>query len=157
MLHRKGGAPTTGRVEKPILDHGKRSITLDLKGQGDRDIALALIDIGDGPIEWLRPGVMERLGLGPTDLQDRNRKLVYGRMTGWGQDSPMAARAGHDLNYISLAGALWHASPAGVAPRTPPTLVCDIGGGVVCGGRHAGKVDPRARDGAGDGRRRRHL
>ena len=130
-VHRKGGAATPGMPERSLLDRGKRSIALDLKDPGDTDTLLALVASADGLIEGFRPGVMERLGLGPETCQAVNPALVYGRMTGWGQDSPLSQRAGHDLNYIALSGALWYASQAGECPMPPPTLVGDIGGGAM--------------------------
>lgn len=130
-IHRKGGAATPGMPERSLLDRGKRSIALDLKNANDLDTALRLIDTADALIEGFRPGVMEKLGLAPDVCLTRNPKLVYGRMTGWGQDSPLADTAGHDLNYIALSGALWYASHPGHAPQTPPTLVGDIGGGAM--------------------------
>ncbi|MAZ18439.1 MAG: CoA transferase [Ahrensia sp.] len=114
-----------------LLDRGKRSIALDLKAPGDRDTALSLIASADGLIEGFRPGVMERLGLGPDPCHAANPALVYGRMTGWGQEGPLAQIAGHDLNYIARSGALWYASAPGDAPMTPPTVVGDIGGGAL--------------------------
>ena len=96
-----------------------------------RQSVLDLVREADVLIEGFRPGVMERLGLGPGDCHAVNRKLVYGRMTGWGQTGPRAERAGHDLNYIALSGALWYASLPGQPPVTPPTLVGDIGGGAM--------------------------
>ncbi len=131
VVHRAQGAPAPGMPDRPILDRGKRSIALDLKSPQDRDTALALIATSDALIEGFRPGVMERLGLGPETCHARNPALVYGRMTGWGQEGPLSDRAGHDMNYIGLAGALWHASPAGQPPVAPPTLVGDIGGGAL--------------------------
>ncbi|MFP4328679.1 MAG: CaiB/BaiF CoA transferase family protein [Paracoccaceae bacterium] len=129
-VHRPGPAPavTGGRS---LLDRGKRSILLDLKSDGDLCTLLRLLDTADGVIEGFRPGVMERRGLGPDALHARNPRLVYGRMTGWGQDGPRAAQAGHDLNYIGLSGALWYASPPGQPPFPPPTLLGDIGGGAL--------------------------
>ncbi|MFN3958666.1 MAG: CaiB/BaiF CoA transferase family protein [Parvularculaceae bacterium] len=85
----------------------------------------------DATIEGLRPGVMERLGLGPEVLMAANPRLVYGRITGWGQTGPLAPIAGHDLNYVSLAGAAWYAGQAGAAPAPPPTIAGDIGGGAL--------------------------
>ncbi|HEY4084246.1 MAG TPA: CaiB/BaiF CoA-transferase family protein [Burkholderiaceae bacterium] len=117
--------------DKAIFNRGKKSIVLDLKDPESVEIALRLIDTADALIEGMRPGVMERLGLGPDFCLARNPRLVYGRMTGWGQDGPLAQSAGHDLNYIALSGALWYASPAGSAPLTPPTLVGDLGGGAL--------------------------
>jgi alpha-methylacyl-CoA racemase len=131
VVHRKGGNPTPGMPERPILDRGKRSITLDLKHAGDRAVFLKLVATAEALIEGFRPGVMERLGIGPKDCHGVNPAMVYGRMTGWGQTGPLAQVAGHDMNYIGLSGALWHASPAGQPPVAPPTLVGDIGGGAL--------------------------
>lgn len=122
---------TPGMPESSLLDRGKRSITLDLKDPADAGTFLKLAKNAHGLIEGFRPGVMERLGLGPEDCHAVNPGLVYGRMTGWGQDSPLAHAAGHDLNYISLSGALWYASAPGDVPLTPATLVGDIGGGAM--------------------------
>ncbi|MEO0751178.1 MAG: CaiB/BaiF CoA-transferase family protein [Pseudomonadota bacterium] len=122
------------RAEAPdpsLLDRGKRSIVLDLKAAEDLAVARALVGRADGLIEGLRPGVMERLGLGPEPCMAANPKLVYGRMTGWGQSGPRATTAGHDLAYIGLSGALWYAGAPGAAPVTPATLVGDIGGGAM--------------------------
>ena len=130
-IHRKGQAVTPGMPERSILDRGKRSIDLDLKDAGDLNIAKRLIASADALIEGFRPGVMEKLGLGPEPCHEANPKLVYGRMTGWGQDSPLSDTAGHDLNYIALSGALWYASQPGQPPQTPATLVGDIGGGAM--------------------------
>src|SRR6056297_837469 len=130
VIHRPGGGnAVAGEVN--LLDRGKRSITLDLKQADDLRTARALISTADALIEGFRPGVMERLGLGPEDLQADTPRLVYGRMTGWGQTGPKAQTAGHDLNYIASSGALWYASHPGDAPQTPPTLLGDIGGGAM--------------------------
>jgi alpha-methylacyl-CoA racemase len=129
VIQRPGGPPLPGLPDANLLDRGKRTIALDLKSSADLAVVRALIARADAVIEGYRPGVMERLGLGPDDLRALNPALVYGRMTGWGQSGPRADRAGHDLNYIALSGALWYASPPGVPPFTPPTLVGDIGGG----------------------------
>ncbi|MFP4305191.1 MAG: CaiB/BaiF CoA transferase family protein [Rhodosalinus sp.] len=131
VVHRKVPPETPGLGDRSPLDRGKRSIALDLKDAADRAVLEALIARADGLIEGFRPGVMERLGLGPAEAHALNPALVYGRMTGWGQAGPRAAQAGHDLNYIALSGALWYASPPGDAPLTPPTLVGDIGGGAL--------------------------
>ncbi|WP_223477079.1 CaiB/BaiF CoA transferase family protein [Oricola indica] len=130
-IHRKDVAGASVAAERNLLDRGKRSIALDLKDPEDIVTARSLIASADGLIEGFRPGVMERLGLGPDECRADNPALVYGRMTGWGQEGPLAQRVGHDLNYISLSGALWYASPPGEAPVTPPTLVGDIGGGAL--------------------------
>ncbi len=114
-----------------ILNRGKRSVTADLKTAEGRTAVLQLVEHADVLIEGMRPGVMEKLGLGPDVCLQRNPSLVYGRMTGWGQTGPLAPVAGHDTNYISVSGALWHASPAGQRPVTPFTVVGDIGGGAL--------------------------
>lgn len=114
-----------------ILNRGKRSICLDLKNPRAVDLVLELVSTCDALIEGMRPGVMERLGLGPEALLARQPKLVYGRMTGWGQSGPLAQRAGHDINYIARSGALWYSGQAGEAPLAPPTLVGDLGGGAL--------------------------
>ncbi|WP_113911927.1 CaiB/BaiF CoA transferase family protein [Roseovarius dicentrarchi] len=129
VVHRKGGNPTPGMPQAPVIDRGKRSIALDLKDAGDLGTVMALIQTSDGLIEGFRPGVMEKFGLGPEDCHAANPALVYGRMTGWGQDGPMAHMAGHDMNYIGMSGALWYASLPGQPPMAPATLVGDIGGG----------------------------
>ncbi|WP_417587005.1 CaiB/BaiF CoA transferase family protein [Pararhodobacter oceanensis] len=130
-VQRPEGPPLPGLPPRNLLDRGKRTIALDLKSPEDRVILNALIRRADALIEGFRPGVMERLSLGPTDCHALNPKLVYGRMTGWGQDGPRAREAGHDLNYIALSGALWYGSPPGEPPFTPPTLLGDIGGGAL--------------------------
>lgn len=131
VVHRKGGNPTPGVPERSVLDRGKRSIALDLKDADDLAVFRQLVAGADGLIEGFRPGVMEKLGIGPEALHAVNPRLVFGRMTGWGQQSPLSAAAGHDLNYISMSGALWYAGTPGDAPVTPATLVGDIGGGAL--------------------------
>ncbi|HXI86969.1 MAG TPA: CoA transferase, partial [Parvularculaceae bacterium] len=101
-----------------IYRRGKRSITLDLKTEAGRGAALKIAANAEALIEGLRPGVMERLGLGPADIRALNPKIVYGRLTGWGQSGPLAPAAGHDVNYVSLSGAAWYAGAAG-SPPTP--------------------------------------
>ncbi|WP_175687493.1 CaiB/BaiF CoA transferase family protein [Burkholderia anthina] len=121
-----------------VLRDGKTVVELDLKTSDGRADALALIAQADALIEGLRPGVMERLGLGPADCARGNPKLVYGRMTGWGQHGPLAAAAGHDLNYVALTGLLSLSAPRDGRPGLPPTVVGDAGGalglafGIVC-------------------------
>jgi alpha-methylacyl-CoA racemase len=112
-----------------VMMRGKRSVTLDLKSPAAKEVALSLLGKADALIEGFRPGVMERLGLGPEVALARNPRLVYGRMTGWGQDGPLAARAGHDINYIALAGVLHAFGRRGEAPVPPLNLVGDFGGG----------------------------
>jgi alpha-methylacyl-CoA racemase len=110
-----------------VMMRGKRSVTLDLKSS--KAAALELIARADVVLEGMRPGVMERLGLGPDAALAHNPRLVYGRMTGWGQDGPLAPRAGHDINYIALAGVLHAIGRKGGAPVPPLNLVGDYGGG----------------------------
>lgn len=114
---------------KAFFNRGKKSITLDLKEPDSIEIALKLISRSDALIEGFRPGVMERLGLGPDECFAINSRLVYGRLTGWGQDGPLAKAAGHDLNYIALTGALFYSGHKDESPFAPPTYVGDIGGG----------------------------
>lgn len=130
VIHRPS-PPLPGFPDPNPLDRGKRSIVLDLKREGDAAVARALAARADVLIEGLRPGVMERLGLGPDALTAANPRLVYGRMTGWGQTGPLAERAGHDLAYLARSGALWYASPPGQPPFPPPTLLGDMAGGAA--------------------------
>lgn len=132
------GTPTDPKFN--LLNRGRRSIALDLKKAEDLKVAKALIARADALVEGYRPKVMERLGLGPDDCLKINPRLVYGRMTGWGQDGPLALVAGHDINYISLIGALNTIGPKHGAPVAPLNLVSDYGGGalylafgIVCG------------------------
>jgi len=108
---------------------GRRDIAVDLKHPDGVETVLRLVEHADALIEGFRPGVTERLGLGPDPCLARNPRLVYGRMTGWGQDGPLAQAAGHDINYISVAGALAHFGRAGAPPTPPLNLVGDYGGG----------------------------
>lgn len=144
-----------------VMARGRRSIALDLKKPAGRLAALGLIDRADVLLEGFRPGVMERLGLGPDVCLQRNPKLVYGRITGWGQDGPLAQAAGHDINYVALSGMLHAMGRAGSPPAPPLNLVGDFGGGgmmlafgVVCAvvaARQSGQgqvVDAAMTDGA---------
>ncbi len=126
LIERNGGLETGAGA---VFKRGKRSIALDLKSETARNIALDITANADALIEGMRPGVMERLGLGPNDVHARNKKLVYGRLTGWGQDGPLSQAAGHDINYVSLSGAAWYSGGQGDAPTPPPTVVGDVGGG----------------------------
>ncbi len=112
-----------------LLYRGRRSIALDLKQPDGLEAALRLVERADALIEGFRPGVTERLGLGPSDCLERNPRLVYGRMTGWGQEGPLASTAGHDVAYIALAGALGHIGTEGEPPVPPINLLGDFGGG----------------------------
>lgn len=113
-----------------VETRGRRSIVLDLKQTDHRDVALALLDKADALIEGFRPGVMERLGLGPEVVLARNPAIVYGRMTGWGQTGPYAQSPGHDINYVALSGALHALGPA-EKPAVPLNLLGDFGGGAL--------------------------
>ncbi|HUR76723.1 MAG TPA: CaiB/BaiF CoA-transferase family protein [Acidimicrobiales bacterium] len=124
-----GGDP--GRPPFDPLARGRRSVGVDLKNPDGVETILRLLEKSDALIEGFRPGVTERLGLGPGECLARNPKLVYGRMTGWGQDGPYAQAAGHDINYIALAGALHPIGKAGGPPVPPLNLVGDFGGGAL--------------------------
>jgi alpha-methylacyl-CoA racemase len=144
-----------------LLLRGRYSIAIDLKSAAGKTLALNLVDQADALIEGFRPGVTERLGLGPQDCLARNPRLVYGRVTGWGQDGILAQAAGHDINYISLVGALHAFGHRGAAPTPPLNLIADYAGGalylalgVVCGilearqSGHGQVVDAAMIDGA---------
>jgi len=144
-----------------VMARGRRSLALDLKHPQAREVVLQLVEQADILVEGFRPGVMERLGLGPGACQARNPKLVFGRITGWGQDGPLSQAAGHDLNYIALSGMLHAMGRADTPPSPPLNLVGDFGGGammlafgVVCAAleaRTSGKgqvVDAAMTDGA---------
>ena len=125
VLHRPGKAPDP----RLALSRSRKLVEIDLKSEEGIATARQLVKEADGLIEGFRPGVMERLGLGPDVLLGENPKLVYGRMTGWGQYGPLAAAAGHDINYISLSGALHAFGRAGDKPTPPINMVGDFGGG----------------------------
>ncbi|MES2172354.1 MAG: CaiB/BaiF CoA-transferase family protein [Pseudomonadota bacterium] len=125
------GAGDWDDVGGDILHRSRTVIHLDLKRDGDRAQLLDLIDRADGLIEGYRPGVMERLGIGPDICLARNPRLVFGRMTGWGQSGPLAMRAGHDINYLSITGALHAMGEQGQPPPVPLNLVGDYGGGAM--------------------------
>jgi alpha-methylacyl-CoA racemase len=140
----RGGDPARPPVD--LLGRGRRSIGVDLKHADGVETVLRLVEQADALVEGFRPGVTERLGIGPDECLARNPRLVYGRMTGWGQDGPYAQAAGHDINYIALAGALHAIGRRGEAPVPPLNLVGDFGGGgmllaygIVCGLLEAGR------------------
>jgi alpha-methylacyl-CoA racemase len=118
-----------GKPEFDLLARGRRSVGIDLKRPEGVATLLRLVERADGLLEGFRPGVMERLGLGPDVCRARNPRLVYGRMTGFGQQGPLAQAAGHDINYIALAGVLAHVGRAGQPPTPPLNLIGDFGGG----------------------------
>ena len=126
-LDATGPVPTANLVD--VFGRGKRSIRLDLKQPDAIEDVLSLVEHADVLIEGYRPGVAERLGIGPEQCRQRNPRLVYGRMTGWGQDGPWAHAAGHDITYIALTGALHAIGDAGGPPQIPLNLLGDFGGG----------------------------
>lgn len=125
------GAPVFTDVGGEVLHRGRAPVAVDLKDSADLARVGDLIASADGLIEGFRPGVMERLGLGPDVCADRNSRLVFGRITGWGQTGPMARRVGHDINYIALSGALSMMGEPDRPPRPPLNLVGDYGGGAM--------------------------
>ena len=129
-----------------VMLRGRRSVTLDLKRADGAEAAMRLAEKADAIVEGFRPGVMERLGLGPEAMLARNPRLVYGRMTGWGQEGPLAACAGHDIDYIALSGVLHAIGRKGQAPVPPLNLVGDFGGGgmLLAFGVACGVIEARA-------------
>ena len=126
----RGGSRGEGLIPPDgPLDRGKRSLALDVKDPGDLAKLHAVVDKADVFVEGFRPGVAERLGIGPVELTTRNPRLIYGRMTGWGQDGPLAANAGHDINYIAVAGTLDLIGRAGERPLPPGNIIGDFAGG----------------------------
>jgi alpha-methylacyl-CoA racemase len=123
--------PIPGRAdaEHDLLNRGRKSVAIDLKHADGRAAVLRLVESADALIEGFRPGVVERLGIGPDECRRRNPRLVYGRMTGWGQEGPLAQAVGHDINYIAVGGALGAIGRAGQPPTPPLSLVGDFGGG----------------------------
>jgi alpha-methylacyl-CoA racemase len=128
-LDRKVSASPATEPKYNVLNRGRRSAVIDLKHPNGKEAALRLVGQADALLEGFRPGVMERLGLGPDDCLKRNPRLVYGRMTGWGQNGPMANAAGHDINYISISGVLHCIGHENEKPVPPLNLIGDYGGG----------------------------
>jgi alpha-methylacyl-CoA racemase len=124
-------AGTPGASPREVPARGRASLALDLKDPAAVELCLKVLEKADVLIEGFRPGVMERLGLGPEAVHARNPRLVYGRMTGWGQEGPLAHAAGHDINYIALTGALYAIGPKEGRPVPPLNLVGDYGGGAL--------------------------
>ncbi|RZV45279.1 MAG: CoA transferase [Acidimicrobiia bacterium] len=127
-VDRVGEVGTGDRATDPLL-RNRQSVAVNLKDPDGAAVILRMVARADALIEGFRPGVAERLGLGPPECLETNPALVYGRMTGWGQEGPLAASAGHDLNYLALAGVLGMIGPAGGAPTVPLNLIADFGGG----------------------------
>lgn len=129
-----------------LYDRSRRTVELDLRDPEDKARALSLIEKAEILIEGFRPGVMERLGFGPDEMLTLNPKLVFGRMTGWGQNGPLADRAGHDLNYMAITGTLWSIGPEGIPPPPPQNIVADLAGGgmMLVAGVLAGLTHARA-------------
>lgn len=123
------GVVSEDEARGDLLNRGRRSVAIDLKAPGGPETLLRLAGRADGLLEGFRPGVAERLGIGPDACLARNPRIVYGRMTGWGQDGPLATAPGHDINYVSLAGVLAHIGPQGEPPALPLNLIGDFGGG----------------------------
>ena len=120
-----------GDPAKDITRRGRPARVVDARTPQGREQILDLIETSDALIEGFRPGVMERLGLGPEVALARNPRLVYGRITGWGQDGPWSQRAGHDITYVALAGVLAHVGRVGAPPTVPLNLIGDYGGGAM--------------------------
>jgi alpha-methylacyl-CoA racemase len=130
-VDRPGGTTVPGVGGRDLLNRGKRSVTVDLKNPRGPEVVLRLAERADVLIEGYRPGVAERLGIGPDQCLERNPRLVYGRMTGWGQDGPLAHSAGHDIAYIGITGVLHAIGRADGPPQVPMNLVGDFGGGAL--------------------------
>jgi len=127
----RGPEATMHVKNKDMLNRGKLPIRVNLKNETELEMVLQLIDKSHGLLESFRPGVMERLGIGPDVCRLRNPRLVYARMTGWGQDGPLSHAAGHDPNYVALTGALYHTGDEQHSPQSPPTLLGDAAGGAA--------------------------
>lgn len=128
-VDRPGGGLFASGAASDLLSRGKRSICVDLKQPGGVEVVLQLVEGADALVEGFRPGVVEKLGIGPEACLARNPRLVFGRMTGWGQEGPLAQEAGHDINYIALSGVLHAIGRRGEAPAIPLNLIGDFGGG----------------------------
>lgn len=147
---RPGSAADGSSGPYDVLNRNRDTVEIDLKSEAGRESVLALVEDADGFIEGFRPGVCERLGLGPDSCLGRNAALVYGRMTGWGQSGPRASTAGHDITYAAIGGALGHIGRRGQPPTPPLNLVADFGGGgmLLALGMTAGLFSARG-DGVG--------
>jgi len=128
---RPGGQAAYDDLGEAVVHRGRRSVALNLKDEGDREALLRLVELADGLIEGMRPGVMERLGIGPDACLARNPRLVFGRATGWGQQGPLSRTAGHDINYLAMTGALHAIAQEGRPPTVPLNLIGDYAGGTM--------------------------
>ena len=163
-VERPSGTTEMLPPENDFVLRNRRSVAADLKQPTERDWVLGLVDQADVLLEGYRPGVAERLGIGPDVCLTRNPRLIYGRMTGWGNDGPLAQAAGHDINYLASTGALHMIGRRGSPPLAPLNLVGDYGGGslflvlgVVAALYRAGALRPRSGCRGGDDRRDQHA
>lgn len=131
LIERSADFAAASHYLRMAQNRGKKSIALDLKSEAGREAAWRLIESADALIEGFRPGVMERLGFGPEEVAKRAPRLVFGRVTGWGQTGPLAQAAGHDINYVALTGVMATSMRPGQAPVLPPTIVGDMAGGAM--------------------------
>lgn len=131
LIERSADLAKAAHHPRVAQNRGKKSVALDLKSEAGREAAWKLIESADALVEGFRPGVMERLGFSPDEVARRAPRLVYGRMTGWGQTGPLSQAAGHDINYVALTGVMSTSQRPGQAPVVPPTIVGDMGGGAM--------------------------
>ena len=131
LIERRADFAVASHYPRMAQNRGKKSVALDLKSEAGREAAWKLIESADALIEGFRPGVMERLGFGPEEVSMRAPRLVFGRVTGWGQTGPLAQAAGHDINYVALTGVMATSMRPGQAPVLPPTIVGDMAGGAM--------------------------
>ena len=131
LIERSTDYAAASQYPRMAQNRGKKSIALDLKSEAGREAAWKLLESADALIEGFRPGVMERLGFGPEEVAKRAPRLVFGRVTGWGQTGPLAQAAGHDINYVALTGVMATSMRPGQAPVLPPTIVGDMAGGAM--------------------------
>ena len=131
LIERSADYAAASQYPRMAQNRGKKSIALDLKSEAGREAAWKLLESADALIEGFRPGVMERLGFGPEEVAKRAPRLVFGRVTGWGQTGPLAQAAGHDINYVALTGVMATSMRPGQAPVLPPTIVGDMAGGAM--------------------------
>ena len=131
LIERSADHSVASHYPRMAQNRGKKSIALDLKSEAGREAAWKLLESADALVEGFRPGVMERLGFGPEEVAKRAPRLVFGRVTGWGQTGPLAQAAGHDINYVALTGVMATSMRPGQAPVLPPTIVGDMAGGAM--------------------------